>query len=433
MKSSWLLAVGVLVPSSAWAFCGTYVGSPDAELLSGASQVVLARQGSRTVLTLANDVEGNVKDFALVLPIPEVVDAEAVRVLDRAVLDRIGEYAGTRLVTYTCEDFAGQYDGRSSGCSCCPGCSEFTLNGDFSGSASPPSLDVEVEAEFAAGEYDIVVLSSEDSADLLTWLNREGYAVSPEAEDLLGDYIRAGSKFLAAKVRLDDVPVTGGPEGRPYLSPLQITYTSPTFSLPIRLGTLNSPGWQDVLVYTLTSEERGTVGISNYPQVELPNDCMYDPDRHGALNDYLDQSLQTAVEAEDGAAWARTYTWSSSKCDPCPPGGELSPEDAQTLGYDAGTPQVTRLWARYSPEAATQDLMLYTDGDFSPSYQLRYITYDPDLESTFLICGDDEFPEDPGTCKGNDQAAEANVAPTAGIFATLGTVLLASLLRRRRP
>ena len=215
-----LLAFGLGSASAASAFCGTYVGSPDAELLSGASQVVLAREGSRTVLTLANDVEGNVRDFALVLPIPEVVQASDVRVLDRTVFDRIGEYAGTRLVSYSCDDFRHEHAG--CGCNFCPGCSEST----FTSRRDPaPSLDVEVEAAFAAGEYDIVVLSSEDSADLLTWLNREGYAVSAEAESMLGDYIRGGSKFLAAKVRLDDVPVMEGPEGRPYLSPLQIAYT----------------------------------------------------------------------------------------------------------------------------------------------------------------------------------------------------------------
>jgi hypothetical protein len=261
----------VFTPLSASAFCGTYVGSPDAELFSGVSQAVISREGDRTVLTLANDVEGNVRDFALVLPVPEVLDQAQVRIVDRGVLDRIGVYAGTRLVSYECSDFAweeGWSEGSGWGCAC--------RNWDANESDSQyvmddpgEPLDVTIEAEFAAGEYDIVILSSEDSADLLTWLNREGYAVSEDAEAMLGDYIRSGSKFLAAKVRLDDVPV-GGPAGRPYLSPLQLTYRTDVFSLPIRLGTLNSPGSQDVVVYTLTDRHEGQTSISNYRRVDLP-------------------------------------------------------------------------------------------------------------------------------------------------------------------
>ena len=53
-----------------YAFCGFYVSQADASLFNKASQVVIARDGKRTVLTMANDYQGNVKDFALVVPVP---------------------------------------------------------------------------------------------------------------------------------------------------------------------------------------------------------------------------------------------------------------------------------------------------------------------------------------------------------------------------
>jgi hypothetical protein len=102
------------------------------------------------------------------------------------------------------------------------------------------------------------------------------------------------------------------------------------------------------------------------------------------------------------------------------------------LGFGGETPQVTRLWARYTPEAASQDLMLYQDGEFSPVFQLRYISYDQDLESTFLVCGEEDFPRGAGTCDEEDDASEASVPPTAGLAGTLGAVLLAGALLRRR-
>lgn len=39
----------------AWAFCGFYVAKADASLYNQASQVIIARENDRTVLTMAND------------------------------------------------------------------------------------------------------------------------------------------------------------------------------------------------------------------------------------------------------------------------------------------------------------------------------------------------------------------------------------------
>jgi len=446
-------AVSVGLPGAAQAFCGTYVGEAGAELTSGASQVVLVRQQDRTVLTLANDVEGSVRDFAVVIPVPEVLDQEDVRVVDDSLLDTVAAYSGPRLVEYTCEDFRYEwdpdyYDYGSGGRGCALGCSEASFavddtDADFDSQAPSESLDVTVEAEFAAGEYDIVILSSEDSADLLTWLSQEGYGVSEQAQDLLGEYIDGSSRFLAAKVRLDDVPTADGPEGRPYLSPLQITYTSEAFTLPIRLGTVNSPGTQDLIVYTLTGGRGGPVGIANYDEISwttesFDNDCLYDPDQHGELGDWMDQRMQASVDANQGAGWMMTYTWGPAKCDPCPPGGPLDDAVLAELGFEGSSEnaQFTRLWMRYDAQAATQDLVLYKTGD-SAQRQLRYIQRTDGLEQFFPVCGEgwaeaDSYP----TCAEQadvDEAQQSSIGPwwlglsALGLFAGLGVVL-----RRRR-
>ena len=52
------------------AFCGFYVAKADTALYNEASQVAIAKDGSRTVLTMANDFKGDVKDFAMVVPVP---------------------------------------------------------------------------------------------------------------------------------------------------------------------------------------------------------------------------------------------------------------------------------------------------------------------------------------------------------------------------
>ena len=55
--------VTVLVTTTAQAFCGFYVARADTSLFNQASQVVLVRDDDRTVITMANDFEGDVRGF----------------------------------------------------------------------------------------------------------------------------------------------------------------------------------------------------------------------------------------------------------------------------------------------------------------------------------------------------------------------------------
>ena len=65
---------GLLVWSgSASAFCGFYVGKADTKLFNKASEVAIARHDDKTVITMANDFKGDVKEFALVVPVPTVL------------------------------------------------------------------------------------------------------------------------------------------------------------------------------------------------------------------------------------------------------------------------------------------------------------------------------------------------------------------------
>ena len=79
-SASLSLALGALLaatlilwpPAEAHAFCGFYVGRAGAQLYNHASQVVMVRDGDRTVLSLMNDYQGEPEQFALVIPVPTV-------------------------------------------------------------------------------------------------------------------------------------------------------------------------------------------------------------------------------------------------------------------------------------------------------------------------------------------------------------------------
>ena len=90
----------VLVTANAQAFCGFYVAKADTSLFNRASQVVLVRDGQRTVITMANDFEGDVEDFAVVVPVPTFIERGQINVGDKAVIDHLDAYTSPRLVEY---------------------------------------------------------------------------------------------------------------------------------------------------------------------------------------------------------------------------------------------------------------------------------------------------------------------------------------------
>src|SRR5262249_44175956 len=126
------------------------------------------------------------------------------------------------------------------------------------------SLGVTIEAQYTVGEYDILILSARESGGLETWLRDNGYHVPSGASAVLGSYLKQGMRFFVAKVNLGEQAKLGFS----YLRPLQMAFETPKFMLPIRLGTLNADGAQELFVYALT--RKGRVETTNYRTVRLP-------------------------------------------------------------------------------------------------------------------------------------------------------------------
>ena len=94
------LALLFFVAAPAHAFCGFYVGKADASLFNEASQVVMVRRDNRTVISMANDYRGPLTEFALVVPVPTVLERGQVRIGDRKLFERIDAYSAPRLAEY---------------------------------------------------------------------------------------------------------------------------------------------------------------------------------------------------------------------------------------------------------------------------------------------------------------------------------------------
>ena len=252
------VAIFILGIKPALAFCGFYVAKADSSLYNQASQVIIARDKDRTVLTMSNDYQGDVKDFAMVVPVPVVLSEEQVHIADPKIIERLDAFSAPRLVEYFDKDPCNPLDGIHR------------LFNDPTASSpakkkSAVSLGVTVEEQFSVGEYDIVILSAKESDGLETWLIQNDYKIPEGAKELLQPYIRQNLKFFVAKVNLKEFDSNGFEN----LRPISIAYESPKFMLPIRLGMMNASGDQDLLVYLLSP--KGQVQLTNYRTVKIPS------------------------------------------------------------------------------------------------------------------------------------------------------------------
>src|SRR5215471_3816772 len=146
-------------------FCGFYVGKAETKLFNRASQVVLVRDGDRTVMTMASDFEGDLKEFAIVIPVPTFLKREQIHVGDKALVDHLDAYSAPRLVEYFDPDPCDtrRYERAM------PMAAAGGARTAQDAATRAKSLGVTIEAQYTIGEYDILILSAQESSGLETW------------------------------------------------------------------------------------------------------------------------------------------------------------------------------------------------------------------------------------------------------------------------
>ena len=240
-----LLCWALLPAGPSEAFCGFFVAGSNEKLTNNASQVAILRKGNRTALTMANTYAGPPESFAMVVPVPVVLKKEDVKTLPMNVFQHIDALSAPRLVEYwerdPCEPTPTYPPNSPMGSAAEGGVSQRQKGGGGHG--------VKIEAQFAVGEYEILVLSAKESGGLELWLREHKYSIPAGAAAALAPYIRDRMKFFVAKV--DIKKVLRGPNGQVQLSPLRVSYEAQDVRLPVRLGLLNAEKKQDLIVYLL--------------------------------------------------------------------------------------------------------------------------------------------------------------------------------------
>ena len=362
----------------ALAFCGFYVAKADSSLYNQASQVIIARDGDRTVLTMSNDYQGEAKDFAMVVPVPVILKEEQVHIGESKILERLDGFSAPRLVEYFDPDPCAKprRDRFFERANQLPTLSDTTLR-----KQSASSLGVTVESQFSVGEYDIVILSAKESDGLETWLIENDYQIPEGAKELLQPYIKQDLKFFVAKVNLEEFDSNGFEK----LRPISIAYESPKFMLPIRLGMMNAQGDQDLLVYLLSP--KGQVELTNYRTVKIPSNTEIPEFVQTEFKDFYQSMFQQSYEQENKRVAFLEYAWDMSSCDPCSaePLDRSELKDAGVFWLDQPNPNnrwsnsnvfITRLHVRYNRDNFPEDLKFQSTSDRS-NFQGRYVVRHP--------------------------------------------------------
>jgi hypothetical protein len=370
-----------LATGPASAFCGFYVAQADSKLFNKSSKVVLARDGEQTAITMASDFEGDVKEFAVVVPVPTFIERKQIGVVDPKTIDHLDRYTAPRLVEYHDED------------PCNP---RLQMASSAVPTAPMPSAvrevvrrnyGVTIEASYDVGEYDVLILSAKESDGLVNWLTDNRYRIPQGAQDVLGSYIRQNMRFFVAKVNFDRMKDLGNG----YLRPLQVRYQSAKFMVPLRLGTVNAKGPQDLIVYALT--KNGRVESTNYRTVKIPSDIdvpLYVKDEFGPFYKAL---FERAVARENMRAVFVEYAWDLGWCDPCAAnpmsnkelvelgarwigGGDDGAFRSNRFANGGSDAFVTRLHVRYDATSFPEDIVFMETRDRS-NFQGRYVQHHP--------------------------------------------------------
>lgn len=411
MKSK-LLMTGIfiaLAPNILLAFCGFYVSKADGTLKNKTSQVILVRDGNKTVITMYNDFQGNPKDFAMVVPVPVVLRKDDIHVVDQNIFKSLNDYSAPRLVEYwdrnpcqaVTEDevvvsaFGVQRNKKELGFS----------------SSKMEDHGVKIEAKYLVGEYDILILSAKESGGLKEWLITNGYKIPEGAEEVLDPYIKSNLKFFVVKVNEAEKKKLPGN----FLRPLQIGFSSPKFMLPIRLGMANSDGDQDMIVYAFT--RKGRIECTNYRTVNIPTDRNIPLFVQKNFSAFYNNLFDRQWRNEDKSVAFLEYAWDVSPmnyyhCDPCiataPTQQELVTSgvwwlsgkdwsdysDVDNDEPDNGSKNVhfTRLHIRYNRKSFPQDLMFQVTPN-TETFQAKYVITHPATGDCSCAAGKDYLKE----------------------------------------
>lgn len=300
-----LVATLLPAPRSVSALCGCMVfraprvqaGSVHSGITSDpgyspSAAVFIVRDGVKTVLTMEPAYEGPKVPISMILPVPTAIERAQVQTVPGSIFRNLDRLTAPRVQHV----FPGCRRPRRRRARGAVSLSSSGGGGGGGSVAEPAEPPVQVVDEWALDEYDISVLSATESTGLLDFVRARGLALPAAAEPALRAYIETGHRFVFATVDPTRAHVVGD---RMVLSPLQLSYESDSLVVPVRLGTINSPGEQELLLYVLAKGEH--YEVANRESVIAPTELRLGQEAAGSVAELYGALMDEQFRQKPGA------------------------------------------------------------------------------------------------------------------------------------
>lgn len=211
----------LIIATPALADGGFFVVSEDYDINQPSQKAIILYENNREDLILSVRYEGNVNEFAWVIPVPNYPNVD---VSDPELFWELHDL--TKVIIPS----------RGFGCAL---------------SALPPETLVDVLERKVVGPYDVAILSAQDPEALIDWLNSNEYFFPEEGEEILDNYINKEWYFVATKINTGG-EATGLAEGT--IEPLRLSFDSDEIVYPLRITSLSSERCE-VLLYVFADQK----------------------------------------------------------------------------------------------------------------------------------------------------------------------------------
>jgi MYXO-CTERM domain-containing protein len=376
-------ALFIAAAAATAAASATFVATPTAEACGGffcgnqpvdqqAERILFAVDEAAGTTTMIVEIRynGAAEDFAWLLPLGALPDAES--------LDTFPQAALTALDANTGPQFAFPDD---------PECYEsWGLDAAASGPPRAGGMEggVDVLIRQAVGPFDLAVIESPDPSALVTWLRDNGFRVTSAMEPYIGLYTTEGNKILALRLQ----------PGRDVadIEPIKIVLPGQAPTIPIRLTAVAAEPEMGIATFVLGDRRFGPAG--EWTDVEIDDsDIVWRPYTWPMETNWT-ALVARAVDEVDGRGVVTEFAGATA------PFAELArattPSDPEQIRAQEALlelldahPYMTRMYTRLSPEEMTSDPVFRrtAGGDVDRTHMLSRF-----VEGRDLCIGDPYMP-----------------------------------------
>lgn len=314
------------------------------------------------------DYQGPLSKFAVIIPVPDDVEADHVTTLRRIYVDRVSQLSAPKFAEFwemdPCDPEKLEQDWER----------DMTAKDDtgFLGTMkTDPSTKVakemllDMKARTKDGEYTETLVG--DAAGVQAFLAKNSFSLPAGGEANLSSYEASGYKFLVLAVDPNRVELVGG--DRAQLSPIRIWTEQPMSKLPTRFGLPSAAKAQELTIFTLVPDQR--MQVSNYTTLATPTNLrvvteyIQSADKKFNLKEKMGDfyaAFQDRYLEKHPKTFLLEYAWASDDCGkPCA-NEPLLPDELLSLGgdvFEADLPEDVR---RPAPPEMTEEEKLKLEG-----------------------------------------------------------------------